>query len=65
MIVVVPADKPDISPDEGSIVATDELELAQVPPGTPSVSVVVLPPHIDIGPAIGVGNGLTVTGTVT
>jgi hypothetical protein len=42
-------------------VATVAFELLHVPPGVPSLSVIVDPPHIADGPLMAVGDGITVS----
>ena len=52
---------PVITPDNEPIDATLTLLLLHVPPGDPSLRVVVRPAHTVVLPAITVGNGFTVT----
>ena len=67
-IVVVPVvlDTPVVrNPVFTLIDATAGLLLDHVPPGVPSLSVVVTPPaHNEVRPVIAVGNGVTVSKTV-
>jgi hypothetical protein len=60
VMVVVPAAIAVTIP-AASMVATDVLLLAHVPPADVLVNVVVAPGHIPIVPVIASGNGLTVT----
>lgn len=64
-MMVVPANTPVTTPELGSIVETDVLLLFHVPPMVPSLNVIVDPSHTVEGPVIAVGNGMTVTVTVT
>ena len=56
----MPAVIPVTIPVEEPAVAVVVLLLVQVPPGTPSLKVVVKPVHIVEAPVINVGEGLTV-----
>ena len=57
----VPHAIPDTTPVAEPIDATDRSLLVQVPPGVPSLNVVVDPAHIFVAPLISVGSGYTVT----
>lgn len=63
MIVVVPGETPEASPDEDPIVATVVLLLLQVPPPVASLKVVVPPLQKLDAPTIAAGTGFTVTDT--
>ena len=59
--VVTTVTRPVTRPDEEPIVAVDRSPLSQVPPVMASANIVVDPWHTFRDPAIGAGNGLTVT----
>ena len=53
MIPVVPAEVPVATPEDAPIVATVEVPLVHVPPGTEFINVVVPPAHTVVVPVIG------------
>jgi hypothetical protein len=61
VIIGLPGNNPVTTPVVPPTVASDELLLLQLPPGTASVSVVVVPIQITGEPDIGAGLALTVT----
>jgi hypothetical protein len=65
VITEVPGATPATMPDEEPTVAIPGLALVHVPPGAPSVSVVVAPVQTVSVPPIGVGARFTVTVAVT
>ena len=58
-MLVVPPDKPVTMPDDEPAFATEVLLLVHIPPGTPSLNVVVLPWQTAGAPVMGI-IGLTV-----
>lgn len=60
-MVAVPATTPVSNPELGSIVATEVLPLAHVPPDVASVSVVVAPPQTADDPNMAAGDVPTLT----
>lgn len=60
---MVPADNANTNPEELPMVATEVLELDHKPPAGVELNVPVLPTHIDEGPEIAPGSGLTVAVT--
>ena len=57
----VPEATPVTTPDPDPAVAVLVLLLLQVPPGDPSLSVIVDPTHTTVGPVMFTGSGFTVT----